>query len=340
MFLDQTSLCALALTSKATKLSASEALYRTYTNRDAPSKAPFHLILRTLFESPELSAVVKELNIRGWRSEFEVATGLKWAGVTEIREDKLQPSRTGPVFVSTSTSTNPRTKSLKLFEEVAVKIGILSSYDAAAVPRLKKTVVTGSMLKKDEDFLRLLRHGVEDAQVVLMLALLPNLTRLHVDGMSIYSTLDWHYFLRSSDTALQALRELDVLSHSSACRHMMHSTTMGFLEFAPNPERLHLSGVHVEKSRRVTDLMSNKKLGDFEAVECQLDLQVLRNMLAGQKLTDFYYRPALEGSTQYQKRPFRAGRHSSLSEGFTAIVTEALTVLDSVKQLTHYLILR
>ena len=65
-FLDHKSLCALVLTCKATKNSASQALYATYINREAPSKRPFHLFLRTLCESTELAAMVKILDIRGW----------------------------------------------------------------------------------------------------------------------------------------------------------------------------------------------------------------------------------------------------------------------------------
>lgn len=181
----------------------SEALYATYTNRDAPSKAPFRLFLRTLWENCELAAIVKELDIQGWRSEFEVAARLPWAGVTKIREDKIQARRTSPVSVSKNNTADPRANSmLKLFEEVAVKIGIVSNNDTAAVPRLRKTVVIGSILKEDGDFLRSLKHGIEDAQTVLMLALLPNLRRLEIAGMSICPTLNWHRFLRKCENAI------------------------------------------------------------------------------------------------------------------------------------------
>lgn len=268
-----------------------------------PIESALSLVLAHLCESAELSAMVKELDIRGWRSEFEVATGLEWAGVTETRENQSHLSHSGPVFVSTSTFI-PRTEPLKLFEETAVKLGILPTNDAATVPRLKKTVVAGSMLQKDEDFLRLLRHGVEDAQVVLMLALLPNLKKLHVDGMSIYSTLDWHFFLRNSNTALRDLRELCILSHLSPSRSTLHSTTLGFLEFTPDLECLRLSCVNVKRLRINRPLMSNKKFRDFEATECQVDHQMLRYMMSGQTLTSFCYKPDFRDITEDQNVKF------------------------------------
>ncbi|KAH6642549.1 hypothetical protein C7974DRAFT_104282 [Boeremia exigua] len=294
VYLDQPSLCALVLTCKLTKRSATEALYTAYINRDAPSKAPFHLSLRTLCESSELCAMVKEMDIRGWRSEFEVATGLPWSGVTKTKEgDKVRSSRTGPVFVSTSVSSTTKERPLKLFENTAMKIGLLSVHNTLPVKPLKKTVVVGSTLEKDEDFLRLLRHGVEDAQVILMLALLPGLKRLHIDGMSIYPTLDWHHCLRNSDTALRALRELDLRGNSSSCGCVTHCTTMSFLEHVPNLERLHVSHIDVKDSRQVKELMSNKMLQGFVATDCRIDLQMLQNMLSGHKLVEFRYRPGL-----------------------------------------------
>lgn len=63
--LDRRSRCALALTCKATNLSATGALDRTYTNRTNPADAPFFLFLRTICENPELATLVKEIDIRG-----------------------------------------------------------------------------------------------------------------------------------------------------------------------------------------------------------------------------------------------------------------------------------
>lgn len=301
--LDQPSHRALALTCRATNTSASEALYATYINRHAPSDAPFHLFLRTLCERPELAAMVRELDIRGWRSEFEVATGAKWQGLTKPKEqDKVRAKRTGPVFVSRLSSTRP--KSLKLFEQTAVKIGLLSQDDTSSIPALKTTVILGSTLKKREDFARLLRHGVEDAQVVLMLSVLPNLARLSIDGMSAYPALDWHYFLGKSDTALRALRGVDICGQVLQDSDLVYSTTLSFLEFVPDLEHLHLSDISVETPRQITNLMSNKKLTCFSALEAQIDPQILRSMLSGQKLRNFQYKPGRKAKSETQVHRF------------------------------------
>ncbi|KAJ8113532.1 hypothetical protein OPT61_g4361 [Boeremia exigua] len=304
-FLDQSALCSFALTCKKTELSASEALYATYTNRDAPSKAPFHLFLRTLCNNPEVAFMVKELDVRGWRSEFEVATGLAWSGVTQAREeDKIRSSRSGPVFVSTTKPAATKSKALSLFEDTAVRIGLLPVCDDPSVPPLKKTVVVGSTLRTDEDFLRLLRQGVEDAQFVLILALLPNLARLHVDGMSIYPTLDWHYCLRNSGTALRALHDLKIQGQSTSCGSVFHNATMNFLSLAPDLERLNISHVNVENSRPVKNFMSNKKLRGFVATHSRVDLKTLQAMLSGHKLVKFCYKPAVGEIHAHEKEIF------------------------------------
>ncbi|KAJ4362622.1 hypothetical protein N0V95_001427 [Ascochyta clinopodiicola] len=293
--LDQPSHRALALTCKAANAFASRALYATYINRDAPSKAPFHLFLRTLCERPELAAMVKELDIRGWRSEFEVATGAPWQGVTKPREqDKLRTKRTGPLFVSVSRPATKALKSLKLFEKTSVRIGLISADDTSSVSALKKTVIVGSTLKKREDFARLLKHGVEDAHVVLMLALLPSIVNLCIDGMPVYSILDWHYFLKDQRTALRALSGLRICGQVTRYDAPIHTTTLRFLEFIPGLEHLELSHVSVEAPRQVTNLLTNKKLKCFFALETQIDGPMLRSILFEQRLEFFYYKPGGE----------------------------------------------
>lgn len=293
-FLDQQSLCALILTCKATKNSASQALYTTYVNRDAPSKKPFHLFLRTLCESPELAAMVKALDIRGWRSEFETATGLPWVGITKDRPcDNLPSGRAGPLFSSTNKTATKTSVPRKLFEKTAVTLGLVPEPVSSSTPSLKKSAVLGSSLNKDDDFIRLLRHDIEDAHLVLMLALVPNFMGLCVDGMSTSPILDWHHFLKKSNYALRHVRELHILGHSAAGRRSVHTTSMAFLALTPKLERLVLFDVNVKASRQASDLLTEKKLRCFDAIHCLIAPKVLRNMLAGQKITEFNYRPAI-----------------------------------------------
>lgn len=294
-FLDQSSLRFLALTCKATRKSASRVLYATYVNREAPSKAPFHTFLRTLCESPELAAMVKTLDIRGWRSEFETATGLPWAGVTKARAvDRVRPSRTGPLFVSISKTSTKASKPLKLFEETAVKLGLVSPPISSSTPALKKSVRAGSSLSQDEDFVRLLRNDVEDAQVILMLALLPNLTRIRVDGMSTHPTLDWYHFLKRSGSAPRHLRELHIYGNLAVDGRTSHTTSMAFLKLASGLEVLGLSHINLKAPSQLNGILSDKKLRKFAAVESQVDPRMLRTILSGQRLTDVWYKPTLQ----------------------------------------------
>lgn len=243
---------ALALTCKTINTSATAALYATCTNREAPSDAPFDLFLRTLCERPDfdLAVMVRGLDIRGWRSEFEVATGATWQGMTKLREqDKVRANRAGPLFVSTTRPKTTTLKLLKLFEQIATQVGLLPDHDTSSIPALQKTVILASTLEKREDFARLLRRGFEDAQVVLMLALLPNLAKLQIDGMSAYPTLDWHYLLRTSDTALRALLGLEIHGHVPRHNGPIYTTNLRFLEFVPKLEHSHLSNAITETLR-------------------------------------------------------------------------------------------
>jgi hypothetical protein len=301
--LDQQSLCALVLTCKATKDSSSQALYATYINRDAPSKAPFHLFLRTLCESSQLAAMVRALDIRGWRSEWEAATGSSWAGVTKVLEsDGSRSSRTGPLFVSVTRSATKAPKPLKLFEETAVKLGLITQPLSSSTPALQKSATMGSSLTKDEDFVRLLRHNVEDAQVVLMLALLPNLSKLCIDGMPPFPTLDWYHFLKKSASAPRRLRELYIHGHQHVDGCSLYTMNSAFLELVPSLERLCLTAVNLKTPRHVQSLLSDKKLREFIALEAEVGLPMLQTMLSGHRLTRFLYKPALGNMTNRQEK--------------------------------------
>lgn len=300
-YLDQQSLCALVLTCKATKRRASQGLYRRYVNRDAPSKRPFYLFLRTLCESPELAAMVRVLDIRGWRSEWETATGIPWAGVTNVhKSDPPNTSRTGPEFISVTRSVKRATKPLKLFEETAVKIGLVSQPSTSSTPALQKSVTMGSSLKKDEDFVRLLRHSIEDAQIVLMLALLPGLKSLCVDGMPPFPTLDWYHFLKKSEFTSRQLRELFICGHQHADGLSLWSMNPAFLTLAPGLECLSLSSVSLIATRQVTELFPDKKLQELYVHETRVNFHMLRIMTSKQRLTKFRYKPALGDTTKDQ----------------------------------------
>lgn len=294
-FLDQESLFSLALTCRSTKASAMRIIYASYVNRDAPSKAPFHTFLRTLCESPELAAMVKVIDIRGWRSEFEVATGLPWAGVTRARAvDKLRPRRKGPLFISSSKSTIRTSKTQELFEETAVRIGLIAPPLSSSVPALRKSVRAGASLKQDDDFVRLLRNNVEDAHLVLILALMPNLQRLRIDGMSTHPTLDLSHFLERSTSAPRFLHELCIYGNQPADERTYHSTNLALLRLNSGLQVLTLSHISLEAPSQLDGILSGKKLRKFTAVQCKVDPKMLRAIISGQRLTDFRYKPTLQ----------------------------------------------
>lgn len=78
-----------------------------------------------------------------------------------------------------------------MFVGAAVRAGIVTEPTSLSVSALKASVVWYTTLKDDGDFLRLLGRGVEDSQLVLMLALLPNIEAFRIDGLSPFPLLDW-----------------------------------------------------------------------------------------------------------------------------------------------------
>jgi hypothetical protein len=206
----RSALCALALTLKKASVSAINSLYKSYLNRTAPAKAPFYLFLHTICERPDLAAKVKRVDIRGWRSEYKVATGAAWRGVTQI-SDVDQVKKNGPSFTSTEkVIRGSNAGNFKLFVEVAVKARLIVRPASPSVPTLESSIMWYTTLEEDGDFLRLLGRGVEDAQVVLMLVLLPNMEFLYIDGPSPFLLLNCHQFLSRSGTAFHKLSTLQI----------------------------------------------------------------------------------------------------------------------------------
>jgi len=212
--LDRSSLYSLALSNKKISPSATDALYKTYVNRSAPSIAPFALFLRTVYTRPDLADKVKLIRIRGWLSECEVATGGAWRGVYETTEEQAARK----IQKATSRSHQPPRVSdtFTLFVDSAMELGLIGKRESYPVPSIKHNTMWHTTLKADRDFIWLHGHGVEDAHVVLLLALLSNLDRLEIDGLTPYPILDWSLFLSRVNTALHSLRCL--VLHGSITR--------------------------------------------------------------------------------------------------------------------------
>jgi hypothetical protein len=96
-------------------------------------------------------------------------------------------------------------------------------------------------LKAERDFVRLLGHGVEDAHVLLLLALLPNLEALYIDGLTPYPTLDWNHFLSRIDTALRSLRGLVINGSFTKPSEPVVWTDLKLLDLLPKLQDVHLA---------------------------------------------------------------------------------------------------
>jgi hypothetical protein len=287
--LPKSALRALSLTCKKTRPSATDVLYKTYLNRTIPAKAPFYLFLRTLCERPDLAEKVKRVDIRGWRSEYEVKTGAAWRGLTEKRcTDEVE--RDGPSFSSTEKVVRgSATDRFKLFVEAAVTARLIPKPASLAVPALKSSMIWYTSLKEDSDFLRLLGRGVEDAHVVLMLALLHNLEVLQIDGLSRFPLLDWHQFLSRSSTALRSVSQLQVFGSNTPTEPVVNS--FQFFDIMHALERLDISNVAAKGHKFTFSTLLSRKLSYLILSNYGISRRLYRKILDGQHITHFAYMP-------------------------------------------------
>jgi hypothetical protein len=294
-YLPRSSLLAFALTSKKTNISAIDTLYETYLNRTPPAKAPFYLFLRTICERPDLAAKVKKVDIRGWRSEHEVVKGAAWRGLVEERaSDKTE--REGPSFSSTEkVIRGSSTDRFRLFVKAAAGAGIITEPASLSVPALKSSIVWYTTLKEDGNFLRLLGRGIEDAHVVLMLALLPNMGYLYTDGLSPFPLLDWNHFLSRSSTSLRKLRDLSIRGSITTATEPVVMNTLQFLDITLELQELRLYAIAVAGHRFESTTLASRKLEGLILESCAVNRRLMRKMLDGQELFRFVYMP---GSTQ------------------------------------------
>ena len=298
--LNRSARCALALACKATNSSAIAALYQTYTNRSHPSEAPFYLFLRTICENPKHAALVKVVDIRGWRSELEVATNSAWRPmVTPPEEEDEDPVRSGPLFTSTdrpagaSKGATPASSAalFQLFLDISVKIGLVAmpaSIDH--IPALKSNAQMGTTLKQDADFIRQLKHGVEDSYFILMVAHLSQLEKLLIDGLTPYPILDWHHFFSRPSGCLQSLKILNLWASHIAKEERVVKTTLQILDILPNLEHLQLQGLSAQGHRHTADdSLPSKKLHIVVLYDCAVRHRLLKKIADGQNIRTFLY---------------------------------------------------
>lgn len=285
-YLDRSSLFALSLVCKSGNLSANHVLYRAYVNLEPPAKAPIHLFLRTICERPDLAAKVRRVNVRGWRSEHEVAIRAPWRGMANQREQSA--SRQEQKCPSYSNMDKPlrttHAQRSRIFIDVAIKSGLITRPKQETMPPLKKSAVWYTTLKEDADFVRLINRGVEDAHVLLLIGLLPNLQSLHVDGLSPYPLLDWYHFLSRSTIALRATRTLLIHGSITKATEPVVASTLQFLDIMPRLERLEIEEIAIKGHRFNNQHLPSKKLSVVYCINSAVGLRLLEKILSGQQI--------------------------------------------------------
>ncbi|KAH6642790.1 hypothetical protein C7974DRAFT_447583 [Boeremia exigua] len=289
--LDRSTLYALTLVCKKTAASATIALYSTYANVDPPSVAPFSLFLRTLCEVPRLAALVTTVKVRGWRSEYEVANGVAWRGVEPLKNtDEVMPQRSKPMLASANKSLNAAQNKFDLFHRAAVRAGLVKPGSHSTAP-LKSTLDQDRLLRNDEDFVRLLKHDVEDAHFILLLALLPNLDCVGVSGLSVYSTLDWYTFLSRSKGALQKVTSLFIHGSQPREHEPILQTSMQVLDILPQLQILCISNMSVQGHRYTVASLPTKAIRTLWFSRCAICHRLLAKIFANQKPETLVYLP-------------------------------------------------
>ncbi|KAI8943463.1 hypothetical protein NX059_001469 [Plenodomus lindquistii] len=288
--LDRSALLALALTSKSGNVSANIVLYRAYVNLEPPAKAPIHLFLRTICERPDLAEKVREVSIRGWRSEYEMATGLAWRGTIGRSEDTVGWERKGPVYSNKdNTVRTTHAQRSRIFLDAAVGSGLISRPKVDTAPPLKKNAVWYSSLKEDMDFVRLLGWGVEDAHVLLLIGLLPKLRCLRIDGLSPYPLLDWYHFLSRSTTALRRVNAIFLHGTLTNDTEPVVCHTLQLLDMVPNLKVLGIENIAVKGHHFGLQTLPSRTLSSFNCTNGAIGLRLLEKLLHGQPLTYVAY---------------------------------------------------
>ncbi|KAF2826129.1 hypothetical protein CC86DRAFT_417150 [Ophiobolus disseminans] len=298
--LDKASLCSFALTSKRMIASATDALYMQYNNSDPPSVAPFALFLCTLCDRLDLAAKVKMVHIRGaaWRVDTVPKNEKATTKVLKEGGDPLSSSDNFTKFV-----------------EAAVKAKMMEKRESYPVTPLKDHTKWYTTLRTERDFVRLLGHGVEDAHVLLMLALLLQLQSLIVDALPPYPTLDWHLFFSRTGTALRSLRYLALFGTCTTARGPSVGINLGILDMLPDLQEVHMIDLNVAFDKKGAKVFLSKNIESVTFTNCAIDLNSLKKVLVNQQLNAFRYGPGV-GPKRFKTEDYFSA--DSLSELLTS----------------------
>ena len=291
-----TQLHALSLACRATTAAANNALYQKYTNyRQDDDKVivmdkPPRLFLRTLCERPDLAAKVKKVDIMGWETEHNVAQRLLQESASG-RGGRIDVKRVGYIvkrisrkFVSIHEQEKLAAFQLfQLFLNSAMKAGLIPYQDWTACFEPSQTKDPFRNMASSEDLVRNLHNRVEDAYIVLILALLPNIESLSVRRLDPDPILDWHYFFSKSSTALRALRHLRYQSV------LKIQTSTQILEILPNLAELELLDMQIIEMEPPQERLPTSQLKSLTVSGVNASPSFFNKLINGQGLEEFHY---------------------------------------------------
>ncbi|KAF2798075.1 hypothetical protein K505DRAFT_372026 [Melanomma pulvis-pyrius CBS 109.77] len=287
--LDTLDLHALSLTCRATTAAANNASYKSFTNyrkgsaNIAAVDRPLHLFLRTLCERPDLAVKVKKMVVLGWESEYEVAKNLD----EDMGEQRSKPADgaikaeracDGAISDANDLQTSA---TFQLFINAAMDSQLIRRENWTSYFSPRQMTSRLSEMKLDEDLVRNLRNKVEDAYLVIVLALLPNLEHLEVRRLSAYSIMSWHQFLSRSPTALRSLKHLNMIGVKGV------QTNMQVLDILPHLSTLEMASIDVRDHHFRRKRLPTTQLAILILSNCVFSRVFLEKMVEQQRLETF-----------------------------------------------------
>ncbi|KAF2649628.1 hypothetical protein K491DRAFT_783188 [Lophiostoma macrostomum CBS 122681] len=180
-YLDQCSLHSLTLVCRHTKQSAYEQLYQSYTNLSV--EKPIILFLRTIAYNPDLAAKVKSVTVRNWDAE-----GVAIDARGYLSEDavlSMSPTEYNKQLQETMKNLNLGPQDEKLFHhllQLAQATRLIPTRDWSGAFQLPQHPLLPESSNQYVQFVRSLWNNIEDAYMIFLLSLLPNLEHLEIRG--------------------------------------------------------------------------------------------------------------------------------------------------------------
>ncbi|KAF2119156.1 hypothetical protein BDV96DRAFT_684733 [Lophiotrema nucula] len=144
----------------------------------------------------------------------------RWATEDEVREYQLL-SYDAPAHA---------TELFSVFLSTALEAGLIPNLQWNS--DLELSPLPPALRDPRVEFVQCLENGFEEAYVLLILALLPNLERLCIKDFVHYKELDRNLFLSRSTTALRKLQELEIVG-PEADRDLQQRYSLEILDILP-----------------------------------------------------------------------------------------------------------